>query len=444
MKDLKLTERHIFKVYWWLPDNPEKKVAGIVTYIPNEKICLELIGGFEDSSGEYVNLLDDDNSSVPVIYGKDSDAKVITLVGCRSSFSLNFNAGFPMMSYSARMLVYGKHIRFIDEISDYIAYVRFPELSYWAQPGLIRQIVDYDAGDVISSSFCIPNLRGAKGEMYSCNCEDGVRISVCKGSSYASGELSLKPYIEQYSYLSMSRPDTGMSIPEISHEIYKFEQFLSLATMRTVQCESIELRDPEIRQDFKDSRKSYCFPIYALTVQRPVFNPSKICRHKFLFCYESMPERVPDVLVRWMSDSDKLQPMKHHLVDSMVYKPVVGSVDFLQVVQAIEGVWWRFNDDSYKVDKNISRKLQTTLTTIISEIMDSLSDISKVSSMDIDIEAVVDSRNYYSHFVDRSKKPKTLDGMELYRLAGKLRIVLLCLILELLGLSHLEINEVVA
>lgn len=45
MKDLKLTERHMFKGYWWLPDNPEKKVAGIVTYIPNEKICLELIGG---------------------------------------------------------------------------------------------------------------------------------------------------------------------------------------------------------------------------------------------------------------------------------------------------------------------------------------------------------------------------------------------------------------
>lgn len=111
---------------------------------------------------------------------------------------------------------------------------------------------------------------------------------------------------------------------------------------------------------------------------------------------------------------------------------------------AIEGVWWRFKDESYKAGKSISRRRQTTLTTIISETLDSLSDISKVSSMDIDIEAVVDSRNYYSHFVDRSKKPKTLDGMVLYSLTEKLRIVLLCLILELLGLSHLEINGVVA
>ena len=29
MKPLKLTEPHIFKGYWWIPDNPEKKVAGI-------------------------------------------------------------------------------------------------------------------------------------------------------------------------------------------------------------------------------------------------------------------------------------------------------------------------------------------------------------------------------------------------------------------------------
>lgn len=29
MKPLKLTEPHIFKGYWWVPDNPEKKVAGI-------------------------------------------------------------------------------------------------------------------------------------------------------------------------------------------------------------------------------------------------------------------------------------------------------------------------------------------------------------------------------------------------------------------------------
>lgn len=160
----------------------------------------------------------------------------------------------------------------------------------------------------------------------------------------------------KYSYLSISRPDPGISIPEVFHEIYKFEQFLSLATMRNVQYESIDLRAPDIKQDikqdFKDGHKSHCFPISVLTIQQAVFNPSKISRHNFLFCYEEMPERIPDVLVKWMSDSDKLQPIKQHLVGSMVYKPVVGSVDFLQVVQAIQGVWWRFREADNIVNNN--------------------------------------------------------------------------------------------
>ena len=445
MNPLKLTEPHIFKGYWWIPDNPEKKVAGIVTYTPNERIRLELIGGFEDSHGAYMDLLDDDNSSVSLIYGKDSDAKVITLVGCHGSFSLNFNAGFPMMSYSARMLVYGKHISSIDEVCDYTANVRFPELSYWAQPGVIKQIVNYDAeGEMANSTFVLPYLRENECDIFTCSCENGVNLSVRKGATYNSGELFLKPDIEQFSYLAMNRPGAGMSIPEIFHEIYKFQQILSLATMRNVQYESIDLRDPDIKQDFKDGHKSHCFPIYVLTIQQAVFNPSKISRHNFLFCYEKMPERIPDVLVNWTSDSDKLQPMKHHLVGSMVYKPVVGSVDFLQVVQAIEGVWWRFREADYRTAHNISHGRQTTLSTIISEIKNSLSGIPKVSSMDIDIESVVDSRNYYSHFMDRTKKPKTLDGLPLYTLTEKLRTILLCLILELLGLSHSEINRVVA
>ena len=295
-----------------------------------------------------------------------------------------------------------------------------------------------------NSTFVLPYLRENECDIFTCSCENGVNLSVRRGATYNSGELFLKPDIEQFSYLAMNRPGTGMSIPEIFHEIYKFQQFLSLMTKRTVQYEVIAFRDPDIKQDFEDGHKSHCFPIYVLTIQQAVFNPSKISRHNFLFCYEEMPEKIPDVLVKWMSDSDKLQPIKHNLVDSMVYKPVVGSVDFLQVVQAIEGVWWRFREADYRTAHNISHGRQTALSTIISEIKNSLSGIPKVSSMDIDIESVVDSRNYYSHFVDRSKKPKTLDGLPLYTLTEKLRTILLCLILELLGLSHSEINRVIA
>ena len=95
---MKLSEEHIFKGYWWLPENPNNKVAGILTYTPGERMCLELLGGFENAKGEYMGLFDEENKSIPLIYGKDSNAKEITLVDCRSSFSLNFSADFYLLT----------------------------------------------------------------------------------------------------------------------------------------------------------------------------------------------------------------------------------------------------------------------------------------------------------------------------------------------------------
>lgn len=107
-------------------------------------------------------------------------------------------------------------------------------------PGVIKQIVNYDAdGEMANSTFVLPYLRENECNIFTCSCENGINLSVRKWATYNSGELFLKPDIEQFSYLAMNRPGAGMSIPEIFHEIFKFEQFLSLVTMMAVQCESI-------------------------------------------------------------------------------------------------------------------------------------------------------------------------------------------------------------
>ena len=46
-KTINLDEKLECKGYWWLPNNPNETVAGVVTYMPDEKILLELIGAFD-------------------------------------------------------------------------------------------------------------------------------------------------------------------------------------------------------------------------------------------------------------------------------------------------------------------------------------------------------------------------------------------------------------
>lgn len=36
-KTINFNEKLECKGYWWLPNNPNKTIAGVLTYIPNEK-----------------------------------------------------------------------------------------------------------------------------------------------------------------------------------------------------------------------------------------------------------------------------------------------------------------------------------------------------------------------------------------------------------------------
>jgi len=137
-----------------------------------------------------------------------------------------------------------------------------------------------------------------------------------------------------------------------------------------------------------------------------------------------------------MSTTDNMIPIKNHLAESIVYKKVFSSVDFLIVVQAIEGFWWRFREEAYRKSNNIRKKDKTHLNTILTELIEEFRDITAIGELDLDVKAVVDSRHYYSHFVDKASKPATLDGVELLFLTRKLRVLLICCVLSFIGMKH--------
>ncbi len=93
-KTINLDEKLECKGYWWLPNNPDENVAGVLTYIPDEKILLELIGAF-DSKKDFIDTLLNENSE-DIIHGLTSDSKELTLVNCHSFGSLILVALFQL------------------------------------------------------------------------------------------------------------------------------------------------------------------------------------------------------------------------------------------------------------------------------------------------------------------------------------------------------------
>lgn len=79
------------------------------------------------------------------------------------------------------------------------------------------------------------------------------------------------------------------------------------------------------------------------------------CQSKFLSKY---PENN---FIKWYNDKEDIAPIRAHLIDSIQNTKIFSSIDFLIVVQALEGFCTRF-----RTEANLTKMLEA----IISEFSD--------------------------------------------------------------------------
>jgi len=236
-------------------------------------------------------------------------------------------------------------------------------------------------------------------------------------------EIALK----EYSFIELKC--NNVSLQEIYKYIYFYEQFLSLATLSYVQCSNITLYDNNINnftfEDYKYER-----PIQFIYVQDKYEDEGKSNSDKFnpLFKYEQIKDIYPQVLRKWYAESDKFSPIRSHLIECIKYKTTFTELDFLIVIQAVEGFYYRFIKDG------------ENLSSVLTNLIDKFSDIDIFQNEKINVQAVVDSRHYYSHFMPEGKKKYVLDTNNLFFETYKLRILLVCCSLNFIGLNNQRIN----
>jgi len=166
-------------------------------------------------------------------------------------------------------------------------------------------------------------------------------------------------------------------------------------------------------------------------------------RWSFLFSYDTIKTEFKTILKKWYSEQADIAPIRHHLIECVSQKGTFSSVDFLVIIQAIEGFWWRFRDDDYKLKNHIPSRKQTHLNTILESLINEFNGIEILKLNEINIQEIVDSRHYFSHFVPKDKKPFAKDGLELYLITSKIRKLLICCLLNFIGFSNSQIENIV-
>lgn len=411
------------KGYWFLPNNPENVVAGILTYIPQESIILELIGTFYSDKDPFESFIGDQNEDV--IFGVTSDAEKITLLKCSHSGNLNASCSFPIINYKCQFLIIGKHVMSLNEKSAYKVSVEFPELTHWCYPNALKYTVQTDENHNSQISITIDQKPLRETAISDVQIDVNTSVALRKAATYNSSDNFLSPKINQFTYLEIRKIDT-ISLEEINYIIFKYEQFLSLASLRSVNCSKITLHDDSLFQELANGYRRY-LPITLIYIHNNSKEKPPIKSIDFLFNYSQIAKEYPKIIQKWYNGSDEIAPIRAHLIDSINFN-MYGSTEFLVIIQAIEGFCTRF-------------RIEASLSVMLNNIIAEYGDFDKLKNDNIVIKEVVDSRHYYSHLMNKSKKPHTLYGFKLYTLTKKLQKILLCCLLNFIGFENNQIND---
>lgn len=417
---MQMEENRVYKGYWWLPSLPDDQVSGTLTIESVGDMRLELYGGF-GLEKEGVSF---ERETDKVIYGRcyapNGHMKDITLFDCHSAINLNFSSNFPITRYICFYALIGYHTESMNNDAFFEARVEFPELAYWCPP---NNITTYFKDSSITITL---NTSHENYTLASVKLDDDITLNLNQECSYKPDYPQV--YIDQATTLEIQKE--GISGINVLSTARSFERFLSLAMLSPVEHGKITLRARDNCQE-TEKGETYYHSIELVTHLYRNGNSAVVKSYEMLFKHADVERDFENMYKRFATNKSITQ-IWSNLIDSLEKKRVFTSNDFLVVAQALDGFAIRFRSE-----KGVEEEFK--------DLRNEFSDIKRLKLTDQDLKEAAGSRNYYSHILKLEKKEKkqALEGAKLLELTRKLRLLLICCLLNFLGMDNNKINELI-
>lgn len=404
-----MNEELIYKGFWFLPSDPNCKVAGILSYCPNKSIVLELIGGFDNNSFGYVFRTRRES----VIWGVTYSGEKISLLNCTiaNGTKYKYSAEFPYLKFQCQYILRGSYVEstetaFFDRVRLFM-----PFLDVWFYPNQLN-FKSLDKNNDIVNTLTKEVVI-----------DDGWKIILHSSSQPKIENFGNTIEFNQKTFCEFVSMKGKLDLLAFLAKVQSFVEFISFAALSHSKIDKIVFVNESDESYHKGGINCYYikpkFPIKSITL----FD-------QFLFQFERIADIFPEVIKKWYEVNSNIAPIRSYLISSIQLKEYFESLDYLIVIQALEGFHRRFINSS-----------KMPLKKRLEDLSMKFSDIDKINKMTIDFEAVVQSRDYYSHFFDKNEKPKLVEGNDLYILMIKLRLLLICCTLSLIGFDNEMINN---
>jgi len=407
------------KGYWFLPGQPDNKVAGILYFERHKEIHLELIGGFDSNDLFF-------NSPVNIILGVGNNAEKITLINCYGYGSKNFSCEFPITFYKCQYIINGKHLLNIEEKVFNKIVVDLSTLYDWLPFRAIQTKINRPDNKIIETSFVMSELN-AWERIVEINNEYTLKLFTDYGYHSPYNKKMIELYQNILCEISCRRGKR--SFVELLNFMSLFKHLLSLISMNSTNYLQIKLYDDDEFQEISNGNRIFN-STECLYIERDPLS-SIDSWNKYLFDYSDIENQFSEMIKKWYSNANSLAPIRSNLITSIAPKVVFTNSDFLIIVQALEGYYRRFinSDSTIKLRKRLE-----DIILINKEVV-------TTKNISIDLDKVVKSRNYYSHLFERNEN--VLDGIELFEETKQLRILLIACVLNIIGFEKEQIHELI-
>ena len=453
-------EKHGF---FWLPDDAENQVPGILRISEPGEVTLE-VSYFYDLRQDVLNKRRrlgyppnrSEDRNINRIVGRIDDG-FITLDKCVyvnwnkklpsgvSTSTIRANLAFIGADYNEGEDITFSQLKFsVEGLDEWLSISGFQIESNWEDRSH-------------SVHFRLP-------KEIALNLPDGIELKFLFSSTHSPGFTEER--ITQKAHISLISQELR-PIEDFLDSVFKLHLFLCFAIDKTVSLDSVIGYSSEITQKIGDGQKREIpIKIYYQSEPHSEAKP-KVHPHDMLFGYGNVADQLKEILIKWIKNYDISEPSFNLYFATMSGGQKYVDGKFLSLTQGIETLHRRNShetqipedefrnlidtilnaipDDGQRrwIDEKLKYANELSLRKRIKQMIEPFKDLfGNARKRNFFISKVVDTRNYLTHY-DSSLENKAAYEEELWKLYTKLEALFQLHFLRLIGIDDNAIKSMV-
>lgn len=412
-----------FSGLWWLYNNQDQAVAGVLTFSAEEGLLLSLIGTF----GSEEDLLSMKAEVYPIVVGITSNGKSVTLQNCSTkNFRMNSN-GFPTETLRASVAFIGYAFNDTEDIKFSSCAVEYTHLEEWVNRSGFTWSLPIGATD--NDEYIV---KYKKPEEVSAKTKNVV-ITITTTLQYRPS--SFHQELHQHTFFRFQSDDSLSFNDWLNKYLVPIQDFMAIATDTPNSANRVILYQTD--REVEDSQHQIRVETYFQPVRLVQANKVESLQASLMLLSLADVDDFSRVINYWFNNLEKQgiiwQLFANMINDESKSKFTVSY--FLDVVQII---------DAYHNIVFPEENKRTTLTSKIERLLavsgDAIADIPKSTSA-LARQITMD-RNYYTHFDTTLSSTKSDTTTLFWNTQWLILIVQSCFLREI-GMNTNKIGSII-